>query len=99
MDEFSLINSVKQPYYRQSSLLKGIGDDAAVFKERQANIVIATYVLVGDIQVSHKTMSPEKVGYWALSVNLTDLTVMVVQPTFYMVAIVVPSKWKNKIKE
>ena len=33
MDEFKLINKIKQTYYRNASLIKGIGDDAAVLNK------------------------------------------------------------------
>ena len=57
MDEFTFINSIKQQYYRQSSLVKGIGDDAAVFRQSNADIVTAVDTFVEDVHFKKSTMS------------------------------------------
>lgn len=97
MDEFSLINKIKPNYYRQSSLIKGVGDDAAVFRETQENLVTATDIFVEDIHFSRKTMNAEQIGYRLLAVNLSDLAAMGSHPLFYLVSIVVPNAWKDEV--
>lgn len=99
MDEFSLINKIKQKYYRQSSLIKGIGDDAAVFRESQEDLVTASDIFVEEIHFSRKTMSPEQIGYRLLAVNLSDLAAMGSTPLFYLVSIVIPVSWKETIPD
>lgn len=99
MDEFSLINSIKQSYYRQPGLLKGIGDDAAVFRVTQGDLVIATDVFVEEVHFSRKTMTPDQVGYRALAVNLSDIAAMGGIPLYYLVSIVVSPSWKKDINK
>lgn len=93
MNEFAFIDSIKQHTYRQPSLLKGIGDDAAVFRQMSQDIVTATDSMVEDIHFSRKTMTPFQIGYRALAINLSDLAAMAAKPAFYLVSIVIPSCW------
>src|SRR5699024_2746982 len=100
MDEFSFIDSIKQHTYKQASLLKGIGDDAAVFRQMSQDIVTATDTMVEDIHFSRKTMEPFQIGYRALAVNLSDLAAMAAQPAFYLVSVVIPPHWRTEeVKE
>lgn len=96
MDEFSFIKSIKQHTYKQPSLVKGIGDDAAVFRQTNQDIVTATDTMVEDIHFSRKTMNPFQIGYRALAVNLSDLAAMAAKPAFYLVSIVIPTYWRTE---
>ncbi len=96
MDEFSFIDSIKQHSYKQSSLLKGIGDDAAVFRQPAQDIVTAVDTFVEDVHFSRKTMEPYHVGYRGLAANISDLAAMGASPTFYLVSIVIPKTWSMK---
>ncbi|WP_042225423.1 thiamine-phosphate kinase [Oceanobacillus manasiensis] len=99
MNEFSFINSIKQIKYNQPSLVKGIGDDAAVFRSNQ-DIVTAVDSFVEGVHFSRETMSPYQTGYRALAANISDLAAMGAVPTFYLVSIVIPKKWSIKdVKE
>lgn len=95
MDEFSLINKIKQRNYKQSSLLKGIGDDAAVFRETANDTVVAVDTFVEGVHFTNETMNPFHIGYRALGANLSDLAAMGASPTYYLVSIVVPKTWKK----
>ncbi|BAC12600.1 thiamine monophosphate kinase [Oceanobacillus iheyensis HTE831] len=92
MDEFSFIDSIKPTYYRQPSLLKGIGDDAAVFRSSK-DIVTAVDTFVEDVHFSRSTMEPYHIGYRALGANISDLAAMGASPSFYLVSIVIPKNW------
>lgn len=96
MDEFSFIDSIKQHTYKQPSLVKGIGDDAAVFRQMNQDIVTATDTMVEDVHFSRKTMNPFQIGYRALAVNLSDLAAMAAQPVFYLVSITIPPGWRTE---
>src|SRR5690625_6698957 len=63
MDEFSFINSIKQSLYKQSSLVKGVGDDAAVFRQQTQDIVTAVDTFVENIHFTRQTMPPFYIGY------------------------------------
>ncbi|WP_156291099.1 thiamine-phosphate kinase [Oceanobacillus salinisoli] len=90
MDEFSFIDSIKQYSYHQPSLIKGIGDDAAVFHSTNKNVVTAVDTFVDGVHFSKQTMKPFYIGYRALAANLSDLAAMGAVPAFYLVSIVIP---------
>lgn len=93
MDEFSFINKVKQPFYKQSSLVKGVGDDAAVFRQQTKDIVTAVDTFVENIHFTRATMPPFYIGYRALAANISDIAAMGATPTFYLVSIIIPKTW------
>ena len=76
MDEFSFIDSIKQSYYKQAALKRGIGDDAAVFPQIHEDIVAATDTFVEDIHFSRSTIQPFHIGYRALAANISDMAAM-----------------------
>lgn len=65
MDEFSFINAIKPNTYNQPALIKGIGDDAAVFRST-SDIVTTVDTFVENIHFSLETMAPFILGivYW-----------------------------------
>ncbi len=93
MDEFSFIESIKQKAYNQASLIKGIGDDAAVFRETQQDIVTAVDTFVEGVHFSRQTMQAFHVGYRILAANLSDMAAMGAKPAYYLVSIVIPDNW------
>ena len=96
MDEFKLIEKIKQKYYRQPTLIKGVGDDAAVFKQTNQSIVTAVDTFVENVHfIKNKTMSTKDVGYRCLAVNISDLAAMGAIPKFYLVSVVIPSNWEE----
>ncbi len=86
MDEFSFIRSIQPSTYSQSSLIKGVSDDAAVFRQPSEDIVTTVDTMVEDVHFSKKTMDPYHVGYRALAANLSDLAAMGSTPAFYLVS-------------
>ncbi len=96
MDEFSFINAIKQTTYKQSSLIKGVGDDAAVFRQSGQDIVTAADTFVENIHFSRDTMEPYHIGYRAIAANISDIAAMGSQPAFYLVSIVIPSHWSEQ---
>lgn len=95
MNEFQFINKIKQKTYKQSSLIKGIGDDAALFREQVDDIVIAKDTFVENVHFSSKTMSPFHTGYRSLAANVSDLAAMGASPLYYLVSIVIPNYYKE----
>lgn len=90
MNEFQFIDAIKPKTYKQPSLIKGIGDDAAVFRQTSQDIVTAVDTFVEDIHFSTKTTEPEHIGYRALAANISDLAAMGAKPAFYLVSITIP---------
>lgn len=96
MDEFSFIDTISQDTYNQKSLIKGIGDDAAVFRQNEKDIVTAVDTFVEGIHFTRTTMEAYHIGYRALAANLSDIAAMGATPTFYLVSIVIPKVWTEK---
>lgn len=96
MDEFNLIEKIKQKYYRESTLVKGIGDDAAVFNQNNQSIVTAVDTFVENVHfIKNKTMSAKNIGYRCLAANISDIAAMGAKPKFYLVSVVIPCNWKE----
>ncbi|ASK61241.1 thiamine-phosphate kinase [Virgibacillus phasianinus] len=95
MDEFSFIDSIKQDSYRQSSLIKGVGDDAAVFRQSSEDIVVAVDTFVENVHFSKETMDLFHVGHRILAANISDIAAMGATPAFYLVSIVVPKHYTS----
>ncbi len=81
-------------YYPDRSVFvkKGIGDDAAVILPRHAREywLIATDMLLEDIDFRREWMTPRQLGYKSISVNLSDLAAMGARPRFYVVSLALP---------
>ncbi|WP_152657874.1 thiamine-phosphate kinase [Oceanobacillus sp. CFH 90083] len=98
MDEFSFIDAIKPTAYKQSALIKGIGDDAAVFRST-SDIVTTVDTFVENIHFSLETMDPFHIGYRVLAANISDLAAMGAEPAFYLVSMCIPKKWKQHALE
>lgn len=90
MDEFQFIEAIQQKTYNQSSLIKGIGDDAAVFRPATYDVVTAVDTFVEGIHFSNKTLNSEQIGYRVLAANISDIAAMGAIPKYYLVSIVIP---------
>ncbi|MGV2620950.1 UNVERIFIED_CONTAM: thiamine-phosphate kinase [Halobacillus marinus] len=96
MDEFSFIQSIQPKFYRQSSLIKGIQDDAAVFRAPASDIVTAVDTMVEGVHFTKDTMTPYHVGHRVLAANISDLAAMGSTPAYYLVSITIPSHWEEQ---
>ena len=95
MDEFSFIRSIRPKNYKQQSLIKGIDDDASVFRPTGEDVVTAVDTMVDGVHFSRETMNPSDVGYRALAANISDLAAMGSTPAFYLVSLVVSESWSE----
>lgn len=95
MDEFSLIQKIKQNHYRQSSLVKGVGDDAAVLRETSHDLVVTVDTFVEGVHFTKETMDAFHIGYRGLAANFSDMAAMGAAPLYYLVSIVVPRGWEE----
>src|SRR5699024_8267014 len=96
MNEFDYIRKIKQRTYRQSSLIKGVGDDAAVIRGKTYDMVTAVYIFVESIHFSSKTMPSYYIGYRLLAANISDMAAMGAIPKFYLVSIIIPGNMKQE---
>src|SRR6185503_2764928 len=90
--EFDFINSLRQRVGSSSqSIVTGIGDDAAVFRNSSGKeTVISTDLLVEDIDFRRTTTPPYLLGHKALAVSLSDLAAMGARPLWALVSIGLP---------
>ncbi|WP_342662703.1 thiamine-phosphate kinase [Gracilibacillus lacisalsi] len=93
LKEFDFIRSIQPDFYRQSSVVKGIGDDAAIVRHTNEDIITTIDTMVENVHFSAKTTEPFHIGYRALAANISDIAAMGGKPTSYVVSIVIPDSW------
>ena len=87
--EFDFINSIRNRV--TSSVVTGIGDDAAVFRSNSGKeTVVSDDVLIEDIDFRRTTTPPYLLGHKALAVSLSDLAAMGARPLSALISIGVP---------
>ena len=91
MNEFDFIKRIRERAEERgasSDLIRGIGDDAAVFKSSPGgNVVVSADLMVEDIDFRHDTTSPSLLGHKALAVSLSDLAAMGARPRWAMLSL------------
>src|SRR5215217_3815738 len=100
--EFDFIESLRQRVTLKSeSLIKGIGDDAAVFRSRTGKeTVITADLLVEDVDFRRTTTPPYLLGHKALAVSLSDIAAMGARPLWSLISIGVPEDvWQTDFVE
>lgn len=101
--EFDFINSIRRKALRHrrafnSSLLHGIGDDAAVIEQRGGfDTVVTADLLVEDVDFRLSTTTARHLGHKALAVSLSDIAAMGARPRFALLSVGVPRFiWQSK---
>jgi thiamine-monophosphate kinase len=84
-----------------SSLVRGIGDDAAVFKSPAArDVVVSTDLLVEDVDFRRDTTRADLLGHKALAVSLSDIAAMGARPRWALLSLGVPTDiWNSGFLE
>ncbi|WP_088106086.1 thiamine-phosphate kinase [Halalkalibacter urbisdiaboli] len=96
-DEFAFIERVKPSVTYQSSLVMGIGDDAAVYRgTSDMDDVVCVDTMVEGVHFRRDTLSPQQIGKKALAVNVSDLAAMGASPLYYLVSIAIPPSWEEE---
>jgi thiamine-monophosphate kinase len=93
--------SARLPVTVSSSLITGIGDDAAVFRNTAGKeTVITADLLVEDIDFRRTTTPPYLLGHKSLAVSLSDVAAMGARPLWSMISIGVPEDvWQTDFVE
>lgn len=95
-DEFHFIDQIKPKQIHQASLIEGIGDDAALIRQKpEMEQIICMDTMVEGVHFTTGTMSPYQIGYKALAVNISDIAAMGGIPTYYLVSIAIPKRWNE----
>lgn len=91
MNEFDFIKKIRaQTGIRGASpdLVRGIGDDAAVFKPTKgSNVVVSADLLIEDIDFRHDYTTPNYLGHKVLAVSLSDIAAMGARPRWAMLSL------------
>lgn len=94
LGEFGLIEHLTKNFkIKQSSTIKGIGDDAAVLGFNKKNIVVTTDLLVEGVHFDLSYMPLKHLGYKAVMVNLSDVYAMNAEATQITVSIAVSNRF------
>lgn len=92
--EFGLIDKLTEKFkLRNSSSLKGVGDDAAVIEHLTGQTVLTSDMLVEGVHFDLTYMPPQHLGYKAVVVNLSDVAAMNAKPSQIMVSIAISNRF------
>lgn len=92
--EFGLINMINNSFKnRNTSTIKGIGDDAAVLDYKNEKIVITTDILTEGIHFHLSYVPLKHLGYKAVAVNLSDVCAMNATPRQITVSIAISNRF------
>ncbi|WP_040279448.1 thiamine-phosphate kinase [Psychroserpens damuponensis] len=94
LGEFGLIEHLTKNFdIKQSSTIKGIGDDAAVLDAKSKQIVVTTDLLVEHVHFDLSYAPLKHLGYKAVVVNLSDVYAMNAKATQITVSIAVSNRF------
>ena len=92
--EFRLIQDIRQQSssgHKYSSLLKGIGDDAAIIQFIQnEHLLVSTDLLIEGIHFDLKLTSFREIGHRAIIANLSDIAAMGGIPRYVLTSVAIP---------
>ena len=94
LGEFGFINRIARQYSTQNpSILKGIGDDAAVISFSEDSVILLTNdQMIEGFHFGLETIDGQRLGRKALAVNLSDIAAMGGTPLGYTLSLGIPSQ-------
>lgn len=94
LGEFGLIDRIsEQVKLTTNTVIKGIGDDAAVINPKTQVVVVSTDLLTENIHFDLSYVPLKHLGYKAVIVNLSDIFAMNAKPSQITVSIAVSSRF------
>jgi len=94
LGEFGLIDHLTQNFpLRNSSSIKGIGDDCAILENLDKQSVVTSDMLVEGVHFDFTYVPPRHLGYKAVVVNLSDVYAMNARPKQITVNIAVSNRF------
>lgn len=94
LGEFALIDHLTKDFtLNQNSSVLGVGDDAAIIKCIDENLVVSTDMLVEGVHFNLAYTPLKHLGYKAVVVNLSDIAAMNATPTQITVSVAVSNRF------
>jgi len=95
LNEIELIDYITDGFpIRHNNVVRGIGDDCAVWKEEDSFRVFTTDSLVEGDHFLKDWFSAEEIGMRAVETNVSDIAAMGAKPTFLYVSLIIDDKTK-----
>ncbi|HJS65878.1 MAG TPA: thiamine-phosphate kinase [Nitrospiraceae bacterium] len=90
--EFDLIHALDKRHSRRAtSIIRGIGDDAAVITTRAGQwTVLTTDLLTEGVHFDLRTATMADIGFRAAAANLSDIAAMGATPQYLLVSLAIP---------
>ncbi len=87
LGEFNFINAISKGCINHRSVVKGIGDDAAIVKIAKNSLLLFTSdMLIEDVHFTRK-QSPESIGQKAINCSLSDIAAMGGMPLYALISV------------
>ncbi|MDO9261233.1 MAG: thiamine-phosphate kinase [Flavobacteriaceae bacterium] len=100
LGEFGLIDHLTKNFeIKNSSTIKGVGDDAAVLDFKNQQVVLTTDLLIENVHFDLSYMPLKHLGYKAAIVNISDVCAMNATPTQITVSIAISNRFKLEALE
>lgn len=94
--ELSLLEQIRKNFKKKSkNIIVGIGDDAAVVKPIDKNLVVTTDMMVEGVHFDLGFITPYQLGFKLISVNVSDIYAMGGRPYYLLLNIAVNKKTKK----
>jgi len=93
LGEFGLITRLTADLKYGPGVVKGVGDDAAVLEYGDRLILFTTDALVEGVHFRLGRLTPQDIGYKALTVNISDIAAMGGRPAYAVVAVGLPDSF------
>jgi thiamine-monophosphate kinase len=88
--ELLLLQKIKKNFKKKSrNIVVGIGDDAAVVKLTDKNLLVTTDMMVEDVHFDLGFITPYQLGFKLISVNVSDIYAMGGKPFYLLLNIAV----------
>jgi len=88
LGELALLEHLKKSFEKKSKkILVGIGDDSAVLKPIQKNLLVTTDMMVEGIHFDQRFITPYQLGFKLISINVSDIYAMGGNPLYVLLNI------------
>ena len=101
LNEIDLINTLKDRFkYSDRYVLIGVGDDCAVTKVGNNNLVLSTKdTVVEDVHFKLGNIDPSRIARKSVAVSVSDICAMGGNPKYFLSTIGIPEKTNEKFTD